>query len=197
MISTLLLTYALMTSIYIYKNYKIFKDNSTPSQLFTTHSNSHIPPIQQQHTWGCPVYVLENLAQTKMISKWEPRSRLGLYLGNSPHHAGSVALILNPRTLHISPQFHVIYDDNFTTLSYLNSTISPPNWEFLSSKTHILSDKHIKTIWNTTDNQIPHSFFNHQQLENINDSTELPNSHSHRSLQTINDSIDTLDQSGN
>ena len=46
-------------------------------------------------------------------SKWEQRARIGIYLGHSPFHAGSVALVLNPRTGLVSPQFHVVFDDNF------------------------------------------------------------------------------------
>jgi hypothetical protein len=30
--------------------------------------------------------------------KWEPQSRIEVYLGHSPFHAGSVALMFNPRT---------------------------------------------------------------------------------------------------
>ena len=165
-----------MTSIYIFNNYKIFKNNSTPSQLFSTHKNSHIPPLQQQHTWGCPVYVLENLPQTKMISKWEPRSRLGVYLEHSPHHSGSVALVLNPKTLYVSPQFHVIYDDNFTTISYLNSTTPPPNWEHLMSTTKILTDDNIKSNWNFQNTNLSNTSFNHQILANEGYSTDLTES---------------------
>ena len=40
------------------------------------------------HTWGCPCYVLDaSLQSGTMKSKWEPRSRLGIYLGHSPCHA--------------------------------------------------------------------------------------------------------------
>ena len=54
--------------------------------------------------------------------KWEPRLRLGIYLGHFPCHAGTVALVLNPSTLHISPQFHVAFNDRFETVPYLVST---------------------------------------------------------------------------
>jgi len=48
--------------------------------------------------------------------KWDTRSRLGMYLVHSPCHAGTVALVLNPKTLHVSPQFHVAFNDMFTTV---------------------------------------------------------------------------------
>ena len=85
-------------------------------------------------TFGCPVYVLDFKLQSPGISppKWEPRSRLGIYLGKSPFHAGSVALVLNPKTGHVSPQYHLVFDDDFTTIPYLNSNTEnsevPSHW---------------------------------------------------------------------
>ena len=60
--------------------------------------------------------------------KWEPRSWLGIYVGHSPIHAGSVALVLNPQTGLISPQFHVVFDDDFSTVPHLRAGTVPPNW---------------------------------------------------------------------
>jgi len=69
------------------------------------------------HTWGCPVFILDAANQGSIgTSKWEPRSHIGIYLGNSPCHAGSVALVLNLCTGHVSPQFHVVFDDEFSTI---------------------------------------------------------------------------------
>jgi len=52
-----------------------------------------------------------------MYGKWKERSRVGIYLGRSPHHAATVPLILNTQTGLVSPQFHVVYDDNFDTVA--------------------------------------------------------------------------------
>ncbi len=49
-------------------------------------------------------------------------------MGHSPSHAGSVALVLNPCTGHVSPQFHVVLDDFFSTVSYMEKSQVPPNW---------------------------------------------------------------------
>ena len=57
-----------------------------------------------------------------------PRARLRIYVGRSPYHSGSVALVLNPKTGLISSQFHVVFDDNFSTLLHLRSRTVPPNW---------------------------------------------------------------------
>jgi hypothetical protein len=82
------------------------------------------------HTFGCLCYVLYHRLQsgTGTIPKWEPCARTGIYVGRSPAHASNVALILNPRTGRVSPQFHVVFDDDFTTIQYLWTTTVPPHW---------------------------------------------------------------------
>ena len=86
--------------------------------------------VSDFHTWGCPVYILDAPNQSGAIGtpKWEPRSHTGIYLGRSPCHAGSVALVLNLDTGLVSPQFHLVFDDEFTTVPYLHSATTPPNW---------------------------------------------------------------------
>ncbi len=62
------------------------------------------------HTWGCSVFVLDGRLQSnsKGVPKWEPRCRVGVYIGHLLIHTGSFTLVLNPTTGHISPQFHVV-----------------------------------------------------------------------------------------
>ena len=103
-----------------------------------------LPVVKHYHTWGCPVYCLDARLQSgpKSIPKWEPRSRLGVYLGHSPVHAGSVALVLNPATGHVSPQYHCVYDDDFTTVPYLRDGTVPPHWaELCATSTEIATDE--------------------------------------------------------
>ena len=50
------------------------------------------------------------------------------YLGHSPTHVGSVAMVLNPKNLHVSPQYHVIFDDNFSTVPAMVNGEIPSNW---------------------------------------------------------------------
>jgi hypothetical protein len=57
---------------------------------------------------------------------------MGVYLGHSPFHAGSVTLVFNPKTARVSPQYHVIFDDDFTTVTFMEGGEAPPNWEELS-----------------------------------------------------------------
>ena len=73
--------------------------------------------LKNSHTWGCPVYVLDAGLQVNIsgLPKWEPFSQAEIYLGHSPFHALSVALVIKPATGHISTQFHVVFDDKFST----------------------------------------------------------------------------------
>jgi hypothetical protein len=82
------------------------------------------------HTFGCPCYILYHRLQsgTGKIPKWEPQARMDIYVGCLPSYASNVGLILNPRTGHVSPQFHVVYDDDFTTVPYLHTATVPPHW---------------------------------------------------------------------
>ena len=44
-------------------------------------------------------------------------------------HAGSVALVLNPKTGHVSPQYHVVFNNNFTTVQHMRDGTLPPSWQ--------------------------------------------------------------------
>ena len=85
------------------------------------------------HTWGYPVFILDGRLQSdpKGVPKWEPRSRVGIYMGHSHWHAGLVTLVLNPTTGHVSPQFHVVFDDTFRTVPYMRSGAVPEHWKSL------------------------------------------------------------------
>jgi hypothetical protein len=75
--------------------------------------------------------------------KWEPRSWLGIYIDHSHSHAGSVALVLNPQTGHVLPQYHVVFDDLFTTVPFMEKSEVPLNWADLveRSQEHV-TDEH-------------------------------------------------------
>jgi hypothetical protein len=96
--------------------------------------------LQRSHVWGCPVYVLEpSLHQdNKKIPKWKPRSRRGMYLEYSTQHSSDVGLIMNLQTGYVWPQFHVVYDNLFTTVhntetggSFEINKFNPTTWERL------------------------------------------------------------------
>ena len=87
--------------------------------------------LKQVHVWGAPCYVLDpKLQDGHKIPKFDPRSRQGVNLGWSPKHASTVPLVLNLDSGHVSPQFHVVYDDWFSTVV---SGESPQEAEELTS----------------------------------------------------------------
>ena len=93
------------------------------------------PKLRHFHEFGCPTYVLDNALQSGQGSpKWKQHSRLGVYLGPSPSHARSVALVLNPRTGHVSPQFHVKFHDFFEIVQDKSTDMDTPepDWKYLS-----------------------------------------------------------------
>jgi len=91
-------------------------DGKLPPISTFTDSKEH-PKTKHFHHFGCPVYVTDNaMQQGRKGSKWMSRARLALYLGTSPLHSRSVALVLNLRTGMASPQFHVAFDDMFETV---------------------------------------------------------------------------------
>jgi hypothetical protein len=103
------------------------------------------------HTFGCPCYILDHRLQsgTGRIPKWEPQGWMGIYVGRLPSHAYNVALILNLCMGHVLPQFHVVYDDDFTTVPYLRTATVPPHWTKLvcASLTIALYTEHKVGTW--------------------------------------------------
>jgi hypothetical protein len=73
--------------------------------------------------------------------KWVPRSNIGVYLGHSPFHVGSVALVYNPSTGQVGPQYPVVFDDDFTTVAYIEAGTIPPHWPDLVHSSSELASK--------------------------------------------------------
>jgi hypothetical protein len=91
---------------------------------------------------GCPVFVLDpKLQDAKKIPKWNMRSRRGVYLGISKHHSSTVHLVPNPSTGDVSPQYHVLFDDHFSTV-FSNGIFDPTVWESL-----VVSNKEVETTF--------------------------------------------------
>ena len=83
------------------------------------------------HTWGCPIFVLEAPLQgvPSGLPKWEPMDRTKVYLGHSSFHKDSVSLLLNTRIGYIYPQYHVVFDDTFSTMDHMKKGTIPGNWK--------------------------------------------------------------------
>eukprot|EP00957_Ditylum_brightwellii_P100186 7635482-Ditylum_brightwellii.AAC.1 len=92
-----------------------------------------VQDLKNEHTWGCPIYVLDQKLQdgTEGLPKWNPRACIGINLGRCCLHTENVHLILNPCTGHVSPQYHIVFDDDFSTVLYLHSGKVPSFWKEL------------------------------------------------------------------
>ena len=127
-ISTELWTYAI--------NHAVDKWNSTPqkdlnyltpNEIFagvTTCDLKNPNMLDAFHTFGCPVLLVllrHQLHEKKSLPKFE-------LLGWSKEHARSVALVLNPKTNHISAQYYVIFDNNFETVQTTSKTKNIDQW---------------------------------------------------------------------
>ena len=53
---------------------------------------------------------------------------MAVNLGNSLDHAVNAPLVLNTRSGLVSPQYHVVFDDSFTTTKSLHTDELPSNW---------------------------------------------------------------------
>ena len=108
----------------------------SPQELFS--GVQIAPKLRHFHVFGCPTYMLDNALQSGQgTPKWKNRSRLGVYLGPSPNRTPSVALVLNPRTGHVSLQFHVKFNDFFETVQDKSTDLDAPDpeWKYLSGFT--------------------------------------------------------------
>jgi hypothetical protein len=66
------------------------------------------------HPLFCTVYVLERCMQEGTSPpKWTKRTTQKVYVGNLHHYSKSVTMVWDPKTKLVSPQFHVMFDDNF------------------------------------------------------------------------------------
>ena len=99
---------ALSHAVFLWNNTTNPETGLSPLEVFSC-SKADIPIIQQQHVWGCPVYVLHpTLQDGKKLPKWEPRSRRRVFVGNASEFSCHVGLVLHPKTGFISPQFHFL-----------------------------------------------------------------------------------------
>jgi len=110
--------FALEYAVYLWNNLPNPESLMAPIELFASSKFTSYEHLHRMHVFGCPTYVLDpKLQDGKKLPKWSPRSRRGQYLGPSPNHSTTIGRILNLRTGHVSPQFHCVYDDQFSTVS--------------------------------------------------------------------------------
>jgi hypothetical protein len=131
-ITTNLWPYALRTVNYIHSITPQLGSTVSPIEKFT--GIDVRPNLKDVHHFGCPAYVLDAKLQAQQnLSKWNSRSRAGIYLGPSLNHARSVSLVMNPETGLVSCQFHVQFDDFFESIR------NPGNGPSLQPAWHLLA----------------------------------------------------------
>ena len=129
-ITTMFWPFALVAAADIMNNLHVDMHGQTPEMKFSNTIGSSTR-LSHFHTFVCPVYILDARLQSvggRVPPKWDPLDRLRIYLGHSPSHAGSVALVMNPKTGLVSLQFHLVFDDNFETVPHLRAGTAPENW---------------------------------------------------------------------
>ncbi|KAI2510752.1 hypothetical protein MHU86_3700 [Fragilaria crotonensis] len=102
----------------------VFLHNHMPNQVsglspvdVFTKSRWQQHKFHDLHVWGCPVYVLDkSIADGKKLPL-KPRSTRCVNMGLSSKHASTVPIVLNPSTGYITPQFHIVFDDWFSTIT--------------------------------------------------------------------------------
>jgi hypothetical protein len=110
--------YALKMANDVHLSTPSLKQTEAPSPLQVFAGVGVRPKIASFHPFGGPVYILDSaLAAGKSLPKWEDRACVGIYLGPSPRHSRSVAMVLSLTTAGlVSPQYHVVFDDHFQTV---------------------------------------------------------------------------------
>ena len=113
--------FAMTYAIWVHNRLPIQGRGLCPIEVWSQMKIQH-SELSRGHVWGCPVYVLDPALQDgKKIPKWDCKARQGIFVGFSDEHSSLVPLILNPTTQHISPQYHVVFDDKFSTIPSLYS----------------------------------------------------------------------------
>jgi hypothetical protein len=103
--------------------------------------------MEDFRVFGSPVFVLDKKLQDgDTLSKWKARSWVGVYVGHSLAHSGNVPVIYNPQTTHITPQFHVVFDDQFSTVTGNPSQLTDKYFtDIYNSSSWLHKDKYADT----------------------------------------------------
>jgi len=117
-------TFALCHAVHVH-NSSICKDiSTTPYETFTIKA-PHIT-VPDFYVFGAPTYVLhKELQDGGSFRKWQQCAWLGIIVGNYTCHSNSNPLIFNPCSTHFMPQFQVVYDEYFHTVT--GSPLSDPS----------------------------------------------------------------------
>eukprot|EP00957_Ditylum_brightwellii_P095717 7292940-Ditylum_brightwellii.AAC.2 len=77
------------------------------------------------------IYTQSKASQHEEATKVESKKHQDQFLGWSKNHTSTVALVRNLQMGSISPQFHIVTDDWFTTIAKIDTDdafVVPDNW---------------------------------------------------------------------
>jgi hypothetical protein len=120
--------FALDYAVWIYNHTRSFNQPRSPFERFHKVIVT-CQQIQRSRVFGSPVFVLDPRIQDgKKVPKWDPRSARGQFLGVSGRHSTLVSLVHNLNTGSITPQYHLVYDEYFSTCPLAATDISEENF---------------------------------------------------------------------
>jgi hypothetical protein len=110
-------SFAFGHAIFLWNNMQNQDTLVAPIEVFTSARFENYKHLERHHVWGSSVFVLDPaLRDGKKIPKWDPRSRLGMYIGNSQVNSSTVARVLNLRMGYITAQYHTVHGNLFSTV---------------------------------------------------------------------------------
>jgi hypothetical protein len=115
-------------AIYIWSNLPNKVTEILPIKLLMKSQVGDYSHLQTLHVFGCPCYMLDSKLQygKTLPKKRVPQTCWGHYQGvSSNNNASSIGQIHNVQMGHISPQFHVVYDELFTTVPNVDDPTVP------------------------------------------------------------------------
>ena len=124
-ISSILWPFAIKYAENLHNSLSLDDKGRSPLEKFTGNLLLDEFDPSDVHTFGSPCYVLDGSTH---VPKWNPRSNLRIFVGFSKEHASSVAMVLNPFTGLVSPQYHIVFDDHFQTVASLRTSDVPQSW---------------------------------------------------------------------
>jgi hypothetical protein len=138
--STNLWPFAVDQAVYIWNHLPDSETKLSAIELFTQTKFHNHHNLQNLHVFGCPVYVLDSqLQDAKKLPKWNRRSWRAAYLGYSRQHSNNVHMVLNLETGKNSPQYHLVFDDTFSTV-YSDGAFDADVWNSLVTSNLELHD---------------------------------------------------------
>ena len=133
--------FAVQHAVWLYNRLPNRVTGLTPLERLSGVKDDH-RDLRRVHVWGSPCYVLDPKLQSgKKLAKFDKRARLGQYLGFSPEHSTLVALVRHLGSGHVSPQWHVVFDDKFQSV-FSNGAMSDEDFDELCSLLYDTSRDH-------------------------------------------------------